>query len=296
MNCCYTINGKIFETSEAEFIGILCSILDTFLHDVPFDVEVSCVKDCILLPELPRSWTLKNKLTEITTFCDKLRQTVGPTGIEVIPLGNKDFKPKMYYIPENFIHGFMIGYAALLSLSKEFASSSNEGGANHNDTAILDYECSWEPDQIFINKSKFVSGPDDKIINKRYFIMNIPCYLWDLPVDPINDMDTYMEQIIVNFVNLFLSKCSQSDHELLMLKNHYLRIFQYQDKPDSDRYVYMRLQSIDDCTFKSHIESLRSVPKDRLPCELNYTKRGYFFEFPVSEWKSKRINHIMQFV
>jgi len=156
----------------------------------------------------------------------------------------------------------------------------------------IDYKDYWDSDIKYINKAVFISGPNDNIENTKNFKMNIPCYLWDLPID----FETYQEQHISNLINLFLTKCSEEDHKLLMLGNYYLRMLQYQDKPMSDRYVYIYLRSIENCTFESHKLSLKSIHQNKLTCEITYSKRGFFYEFSIDEWKIKHVNHIAQFV
>lgn len=58
--------------------------------------------------------------------------------------------------------------------------------------------------------------------------------------------------------------------------------------------MYIRL--IDDCAYESHKSSLNSVPKDKLPCEVNLSTKGYFWQFPLHEWKLKSIKHIEEFL
>ena len=68
MTCLCTINGILLEISEAEIIGILCSIIDTFDY-LPFDVDVSHIKNPFIFPKFDNiSWTLKNKYTKAKTF------------------------------------------------------------------------------------------------------------------------------------------------------------------------------------------------------------------------------------
>lgn len=132
MSCGYSLNNIFFETSESEFIGILCCILDIFPTNLPFDVEVTYTKSCLLLPKISLPWTLKNKLHKIMKFCTKLKQYLGPSGIEVIPVKNCNFSPKTYYIPEDFIDGFMTGYTRLLSLLSKLTSTDT---SENNDTS-----------------------------------------------------------------------------------------------------------------------------------------------------------------
>jgi len=293
MSCLCAVNGIILNISEPEFIGILCSIIDTFdcnlsINNLPFDVEVSYIKFAILFPRFNDvSWTFKNKYNEIITFYNDIKIN-NPLykRLEIMPIGNIEFTTKTYYLPEKFVDGFMIGYSNLGFLLN---------GKPTSETVDPNYRDDWKPDLTYINKTKFIGGPDHKFVNTRNFQMKIPTYLWDLPVDSIIDTTMYTEQLVSNLINLFLSKCSDKDHQLLMNGNHYLRFLQYQDKPTSDRYVYGYLQAIDNCTFESHKHTLRSGPKNKLSCEVIFGERGFFYEFPMEEWKNKDVCHIIEF-
>ena len=180
-------------------------------------------------------------------------------------------------------NGFMAGYTSLASFLVEY---------DERYVINEDYKDDWPADSVFLDNSKLVI---DKEFNKRNFVMSVPCYLWDLEVNSERDAMTYKEQEISNFVNLFLRDCTVQDYQLMKSREYYLRIFQYQDKPQSDRYCYMYLRKIDDCTFESHKKSLRSVSVDYRACEINYSQRGYFYEFPLVEWNGQCVKHVGSF-
>lgn len=204
----------------------------------------------------------------------------------VIPIGG-NFQRQLYYLSPNCYDGFMVCYCRLISILNYSEIDDDTSTEEHHEPKI-----DWIADIDYINKTKFISGPSDNIKNKRNFQLGIPCYLWDLPI--LND-EIYMEQNVSNSVNLFLTKCTEKDHLLVLGKKHYLRILQYQDNPTSDRYVYMYLREIETCTFESHKLALKTVPKDKLACEICSSKRGFFFEFPSKECNEKNVVHINQF-
>lgn len=84
-------------------------------------------------------------MDDINNFCNNLKQNVGPSAIKVIQLGDDKFTPKIYYLPENFIDGFMVGEMRLLFLLNE-SNDIKAGG-----TAGLNYRDHWKPDMKFIN-------------------------------------------------------------------------------------------------------------------------------------------------
>ena len=286
---CTIHRTRLSDIDECYFMGLLCAALDTFKDDLPFDIEVSSTKNCKLIPKYDTiSWTLKTKLSEIKIICDKLKQKTGSSYLEVFPVPTGD--PQTYYLPKQMLDGFMLGYVSLSSILTEH-DQENDSQENDNEN----FKDDWPVDPSFLNSSKFVAGPDDEYVNERNFAMTIPCYLWDLEVNPTKDATTFMEQTVSNMINLFLRDCSDRDHELMKTGEYYLRIFQYQDKKNADRYCYMYLRKIDDCTFQSHKDSLTSVEKSLRACEINYVRTGYFYEFPLTEWNKKCVSHLSRF-
>lgn len=281
MSCCISINNITIDISEAELVGIFCHIIDIFgdqLTNPLFNVEVSFIKDGVLLPKFPeKSWTLYQKLCAIKIFCDSLkflREGDQKGELSVMPIGiNKSMQK--YYLHECDFEGFIIGYDNLLSILR--INSEIHYPENYRDHFV--------PDINLISQCKLVTTNREN----RNFVMKIPCYLWDLPIYEIK----YNEQITVDLINLFLRDCTDYDHQLLFNNNYYLRILIYQDKPDADRYCYGYLRKISDCTFDSHKNALKSISKDRLPCEIVFAKRGYFYHFPILEWNHKYVDHIV---
>lgn len=280
MTCCININRITIDISEAELVGIFCHIIDIFgdhLTDPLFNVEVSYVRDGILLPKFKeKSWTLYSKLCAIKSYCDSLKFfRDGKDKLTVVPVG-VDKLPQTYYLQNNIIDDFMIGYNNLLIILRIDAQIDY---SNYHDHFVPDFDLISQCELVIKNKEN------------RNFLMKIPCYLWDIPMYK----DKYNEQITVDLINLFLRDCHDYDHQLLFNSNYFLKILIYQDKPDADRYCYIYLQKIDRCTFDSHKNALKSIPKDRLPCEIQFANRGYFFHFPLLEWNNKYVEHIMTF-
>lgn len=289
MSCCIQINKITYEISEAELVGIFCSIFDCFgenLSDSMFNVEISYIKGGKLLPKfLTISWTLYNKLCSIKNYCSSLKMPKDNHEIlTVIPFTNKKNNDKgnneqIYYLENQYIEDFITGYSNLfeyLRVEKAYIIDKN----NYVDQFI--------PDNEMIHLCKLVT----KNKNNRNFIMDIPCYLWDLPM---YSADMYTEQLIINLINLFLKDCDTYNHQLLLANNHFLKISICQDNQDSKRYCYAHIQDINRCTFDSHKKSLKSISKTKLACEIIFSKRGFFFEFPIIEWINKYVYHVIQF-
>jgi hypothetical protein len=99
---------------------------------------------------------------------------------------------------------------------------------------------------------------------------------------------------VINLIGLFLTKCTENDHNKLIKYHSYLRFQLYQDAPDSSPYVYIR--DIKDCAFESQKYSLMLCRKSmNLPCEVNFRSSGYFYEFGVDEWINKNVAVIIGF-
>lgn len=108
------------------------------------------------------------------------------------------------------------------------------------------------PNKEFMTKSTFVCKSDDNYINNRKFTMKVPCYLWDLPVDDILDKEMCLEEQASTYINMYLKQCSKDDSALLINKTHYLRVMQYQDGPNANRYCYMYVRDINNCTYENN--------------------------------------------
>lgn len=282
MTCCININNITIDISEVELVGIFCHIIDIFgerLTDPLFNVEVGRVKNGILLPKFQEeSWTLYQKLCSIKSYCDSLKFQDEERKCELIvtPIGICK-SPQKYYLEDKLIDKFILGYDNILRILQ----------ADTRTVYSDAYRDHFAPDFKLISQCQLVT----KNKNNRIFTMKIPCYLWDLPIYK----NKYNEQISVDLINLFLRDCDGYDHQLLFTGIYYLRIFVYQDHPDSDRYCYMYLRKISDCTFDSHKTALLSVPLVRLSCEVNFATRGYFYHFPILEWNNKYVDHIIEF-
>lgn len=282
MSCRCLINGSILELSEAELLGILCSIIDTFNISPQFDVEVLYTKSCTFISQL---WTLKTNLTDIVSLCQKLKHPAVYECVKVFPLGSIKAVPINYYLPKNLLNDFKIGYSKLSSLLSMVI-----------DANYVIYNNYWPADRDFLSKTTFISGPGDNIQNTRKFQMIIPSYLWELPIDSRKDASIYIEQSTSNLINLFLTKCSSKDHELLVLGNHYIRIFIYQDNPHSDRYCYISIRELDSIIYQNHKITTKSCSNDHRLCEINYSQKAFLFEIPLREWNTKSIRHIEDIV
>ena len=133
----------------------------------------------------------------------------------------------------------------------------------------------YEPDLVFMNKTKFI------INNKTY-------YHWDLD----DDVDDVKEQVISNFINLFVNKCTQKDHKLIIDNDYYIRIFYYTEGCDTKSCFYVCLRSIEDCSYKNQLLSLKS--EKLLSCELIFDDEKLFYKFPITEWNQKHIKNIVE--
>ena len=267
MTCIYSINNLNFETEEAELVGLLCSIID---NNILCDVNISSA-DTILIPHYAeKSWSLHYKFDSIRILHNVLQMNPN-TNVEPIVVNKSK-----YYIPFDMKDGFIIGYSRLLFIIK-----------NKQMLHFTNYITYWEPDISFLHNTRFVSSPYDNLVNNRNYKVNVPYYLWDILID----QPTYVEQLVSNFVNLFLSRCTIQDYCLLMNGNHYLRFMTYKDHTT---YVYAYLRSIDNCAFESHKMILKEVTCNMLPCEIIIDKRGYFFTFPTTEWLNKKVTHFTQ--
>lgn len=282
MTCRIGINQVSLIIPEAELVGIFCHIIDIFGTDTRnplFNVEVSYIINGTLLPIfIEKSWTLYGKLCAIKSYCDSLKFEKDNTGkLTVIPIGI-DKSPQTYYLKNEYINDFMIGYGHLLHIL-QIDPQPLQPPENYHDHFI--------PDDNLISQCQLI--PKNK--RDKNYNLNLPCYLWELPMY----VNKYNEQITVDLINLFLRDCHDYDHQLLFNSNHYLRIIVRQDKPDADRYCYIYLRPISCCTFDSHKYALKSIPTSRLPCEIDFGHSAYFFHFPIIEWNNKYVEHIMTF-
>jgi len=294
-----TLPGVWKDIPEAGLVAVVCATISFtgyYKKELPFDIEISILKPLEILPsELGRSWTFKGKYKELVSFYNKLQieSVDGQSYLEVIPIFGESqhhdtgaLSGNKYYIHEKYHNDFMYEY---WSFNGFLMNLLNESEDDDVDNYYLD---DWEPNDDFIKSSKLIWTPRDGVNTDRIHIMLIPTYIWNLPkIDNI-----YQEQLGANLVGLFLRDCFEDDHKRLMDKTCYLRFYLCQDAPDSYPYVHAYIRSIDDCAYESHKASLRSISVDSLPCEVNYATRGYFWAFPLEEWKSKSLKHIKQFL
>lgn len=304
MSCVLTINKWSINVSESFLIGLFCSMFDTYgtnKNDFPCDVEISLFKDTISLPNFEcRSWSLFKKFELIRDYCDSLKFVKESRNNTVLinksPTNSDKANKIIYYLPKVIdIIDFKKSYQSTIDILDDLIQNEK---LTENCELLKN---NWKPNQLVLDQAKLIQKPVNsvnpinkvnQIENKRNFKLNVPCYLWDLP--QINC--DYKEEDVSTLVNLFLRDCLKSDHDLLMDHDNYLRFMIYQDKPCSDRYVYAYIRKISDCTFESHKSSLRSVVLNtnlkNLVCEVSYAQRGYFFSFPMDQWKNKFVDEI----
>lgn len=305
--------GIWFDIPEYDLIGMICAATSIFngaiKSKLPFDIEVSLTKKPEILPiEWGRSWTYNNKYSDIMKFCDKLQTEITDSYVGVIPIfcePTQNNRPEVrYYLPKSRESDFDLKSEDNNDHCIEFIR-----GYNYLNSAILDalnddiiyiteevenpeYKDDWSTDKNYLNLCKLSNTPNDGVITTRVHGLSVPSYIWDIP--KINEI--YQEQLAANLLGLFLRDCSEEHHQYLLNKKSYLRFYLYQDAPDSYPYVYAYIRQIDNCTYQSHKNSLNSIEKDKLPCEVNLATKGYFWKFPVDEWKTKSIQHIEQFI
>lgn len=264
--------GKWIRMNEGTFIGFLSSLIAKHGDDIPFDVEISIVGNLSLFPFVG-SFTLKNRLRDVIIFCKELEQQKFPSCLRVISIYNS---VTSYYIPEQFHEDFMVGYTQLIPHFTELLTSQNQ-------SYTMDYKDDWIPDVDYLEQSEYIGmGHDTK---QR---LKIPCHIWNLP----STRDIYREQLMINLIALYLSVCSSEEHSKLLQGRSYLRFFLYQDNPNSSPYMNAYIRSIKECTYQSHKNTLENRPSDYLPCEINHGNTGFFYIFPLEEWKIKSIGHI----
>lgn len=287
-----TTYGYTKTISEEELTGMLCYLND---NDIDINLEVTMHPHQKLIP---RTWGIsfnsspnKHKIKE---FCDTIQKPKDIPHIEVRPSDSKNkdtcetVKHKTYYIIES--EDFIRGYT---TVAKNFIINC----VPEEDICLKayideDYKSLWKPDSVYIQQSKLIAKPTEEVKDKK-FDLGLGYYVWDLPSCP----DLYQEQLIANLVGLFLAYCSGDDHGLLIDTESYLRFMLYQDAPDSTPYVYAYIRQIKDCTFRSHklILAEARTTKLYLPCEINLSETGYFYEFLVDEWNTKDIKFIGSF-
>jgi hypothetical protein len=285
------ILGACMEVSEAYLVGTLCGMVSLFGTEPIFDIEVSMFSKPNLLPtELTKSWTLRGNIQLIYNFYKTLGTGIGTVYLQAHAIfSSKIASPQKYYLAEKYHGEFMSGYVDINGLIKTYVESPN---INYADEPEIDYKDDWSPDSKFLENSTLVTVPSDGVNKIKLQGLKIAAYVWDLP----KITNTHQEQLTANLVGLFLRDCSNEDHIRLMDKKSYLRFHLYQDGPDTlpqyCPYVYGYIRHIDDCTYQSHKDILYSIPHDKLPCEINISKTGFFYIIASEEWKDKSIKHI----
>lgn len=281
------VNGNWTTITEPALVGILCSVTAACGSSPPFDVEVSMLHTPTILPiSLGRSWTLLKEISKVIEFCENLERKQCRNYIEVVPVGvNFHNWSKKYYFDSDDIDDFIWGFI----LMNQFILNPP---ISNKCKLPPSYKNNWTPDINFLKDSVLSATPKDGVNADRIHGLTVPAYIWDIP----KISHIYQEQLVVNMIGLFLRDCSQEDHLRLLNKTSYLRFFLYQDEPDflthSHPYVNAYIRDIDNCTFDSHIKTLKDIPKDKLPCEVNYSTRGFFWQFSLEEWTKKSIKHI----
>lgn len=281
-----TIGGRLTTElhSEDQLLGCICSylsIMDVF-QDIP-DLEITARTQFTRLPI--NLISVKESLDELQVIYNNLQKITGDS-IQVIPLGlaGPILTAKSFNINPNDGNDFIDGYYMMPQMINAYFSRGNSVYSTIRDE--------FSPQPEFINRAKLINTPNNTpSVSDFKFHLKVPSYVWVIPKED----DIYLEQITTNLINLFLRDCSETDHNLLKTKDYYLRFLQYQDGPDTQRYVYGYLRQISNCTYSSHMKILRSCPDKYLPCEINTSTKGYFFMFPETEWMNNNVTHITMF-
>lgn len=123
MTCRCIINNTEINISEAGFIGVICSFIDTFdpnynlgSDDLPFDIEllnITSPKLFHLFRLDERNWRLKNKYNDVKRFHNSLFKNNPMRPLSPVYFGTTS---KTYFMPENFIIEFLLGYVIVQSL------------------------------------------------------------------------------------------------------------------------------------------------------------------------------------
>lgn len=301
----YEFQGQV---SEEYLAGMLAFMMDTFDTKHMLNIEVSMHHEQKLIPkELGKSFNSKDNIPVIKNFILSLQKVKDIPCVEVSSIfqGKVLPEPRMYFIIEQ--EDFMSGYSNMLSISAKFvidAKKSQEKDVpvdNVNTKDDPEYKSDWLADESYLCKCKLIAKPGEQIKGKIRNLSPI-YYVWDLPKD-----NACQEQIVVNLISLFLKVCSSEEHEALMNEDKYLRFMLFQDTPDGYPYVCSYIKKIETCTYKSHRLTLMaareprqlglqdSKPERRLPCEINYSTSGFFYEFPLEDWKNKKITDLGSF-
>ena len=159
----------------------------------------------------------------------------------------------------------------------------------------VEYKDDFSPDLKFLSKSVLKHSPKDGICRKTRLGLSVPAYVWDMPR---MKEDSFHEQITSNMISLFLRDCSDDDHQRLINSQSYLRIFLYQDAPDSNPYSYSYIRNIEECTYPSHkfsLTEIKKLPGNLLPCEINFGNQGFFYYFTRKEWMTKSVDHLSSY-
>lgn len=284
--------GRCLEVPEYDLIGMICAAVTLEINSLfllPFDIEVSLIEQPKKFPiDFGKSWTYKHKRCDLIQFCTKLQTEQTESHLEVFPIfgSNTTSMGTKYCIPEIHHNEFMHGYMRLNTFLRNCLSDNIETENNH------DCKDDWSPNIEFLSASKLANTPKDGINTNRVHVLRVPAYIWDLPkID-----DIYQEQLAANLIGLFLRDCDPEDHIRLMDKKSYLRFLLFQDAPNSYPYAYGYIRTIADCTYQSHKNSLNGIGSDKLPCEVTLRTKGFFWEFPLDEWKNKSIQHLREFL
>lgn len=176
------ICGRQLDVSEAELVGILCFMHDTFKTHPIFDIEVSIHSKTTIIPTIfPRSFTLQGYLNHITQFCNTLQVPNDLSCLAVHPIfsdtSNVSNAPTFYYIKDCNIKSFMEGYVLMCRMTKQIIES--EGGDVETSESQFNpnYDDAWTADQEYLSKAKLAAKPGDNILDKN-FTMSIPSYMW----------------------------------------------------------------------------------------------------------------------
>ena len=286
--------------TEGELIGILCSIINIVELKSKFEIEISMGKQFSLFPlELQGSFSLKNKYQQISTFCENLQTPNGELGLDILPIysTNDIPKPLTYYLPDFITQEFIKGYTKLSKTLQQLLNTKKQEIKSEKQEIksekILKHEVKniFPTDTNYLLKSKLIHSITDGVCHKTKFGLKVPAYVWELP----DNNNIYMEQLVSNMISLFLRDCTDEDHTQLLETKSFLKILLYQDGPNTRPYAYAYILNIERCTYSSHkniLTTCRMSSENILPCEITLGLRGYFFNFPRTEWINKTIKHI----
>jgi hypothetical protein len=284
------------EISEANLLGMICFMYDTFDLRPVLDIEISLTRRPTYFPEeLGKSFTLVANLDIIKGVHSKLRTVDSKlTKLEIQAIYGKD-NPNTesnktltyFFVKKEDSDDFIAGYLRMSGLVKGLLLREQE----EQEEQVGEYKDEWKLDPEFIKTAKLIAKPGENVTEKN-FLLGVPSYCWEIP-----SRQTYMEQTAVDLLSLYLKNCTDEEHMMLIEKPTYLRFLLYQDTADGNPYVYGYIREIDDCTYPSQrqVLTLARTRGDLLPCEISFAKRGFFYDFSVTEWKNKVIEHIGSF-